>query len=581
VSKFLRAFSILSPKAKRRMFLLFPVIIVGMALETLSIGMVLPALGILMSENYLEKFPVLIPLLDYLGNPSHKELIILGLSGLAGIYLIKNLFLFFQVQCQGTFVYSAQREISLNLFRIYLHRGYSFHLQTNSAKLIRNLTSEVLSYCSFFLMPCLNLLTETLVILAILSLLLWIEPQGTVFLVFILGVLVFLFVRATNKIVGKWGQKRLEAEEQKIKHLQQGFGGIKEILLSGRLEYFLRRYHHPNQVAGLMIKREYIFQYVPKLGVEVIAIFGLVSMCLYLIFQGKPHQEVTHMLGLMATAGFRMIPSFSRILNNLQSIRYGWASVDALTDEFNKSSSSSLSEQNLSDQNSQKSALSFEKEIIFSQTSFTYPESKNFVLDKVNFAIHKGEVVGVVGASGSGKSTLLNLLLGLFNPTSGAILIDGKELNPSNHKGWQKMIGYVPQEIYLLDDTIRRNIAFGLDDADINEDRVHDVLKMAQLDKFIQESDDGLNLLLGERGARLSGGQKQRIGIARALYHDPQLIVLDEATSALDEKTEKEILQMLEPMIGNKTFLMISHQKSSLSICSKIFRLTDRSIDII
>jgi len=555
------------------MFLLFPVIIVGMALETLSIGMVLPALGILMSETYFEKFPALIPILDYLGNPSHKELIILGLSGLAGIYLIKNLFLFFQVQCQGTFVYSAQREISLNLFRIYLHRGYSFHLQTNSAKLIRNLTSEVLSYCSFFLMPCLNLLTETLVILAILSLLLWIEPQGTLFLVFILGVLVFLFVRATNKIVGKWGQKRLEAEEQKIKHLQQGFGGIKEILLSGRLEYFLRRYHHPNQVAGLMIKREYIFQYVPKLGVEVIAIFGLVSMCLYLIFQGKPHQEVTHMLGLMATAGFRMIPSFSRILNNLQSIRYGWASVDALTDEFNRPSSSNLSEQNLSDQNAQKSALSFEKEIIFSQTSFTYPESQNFVLDKVNFAIGKGEVVGVVGASGSGKSTLLNLLLGLFNPTSGAILVDGKELNPSNHKDWQKMIGYVPQEIYLLDDTIRRNIAFGLDDADINEDRIREVLKMAQLDKFIQESDDGLNLLLGERGARLSGGQKQRIGIARALYHDPQLIVLDEATSALDEKTEKEIFQTLKPLLGKVTMLIVSHDKTAFELCHRIVQL--------
>ena len=319
-------------------------------------------------------------------------------------------------------------------------------------------------------------------------------------MVFILGILVFLFVCATNKVVGKWGQKRLEAEEQKIKHLQQGFGGIKEILLSGRLEYFLRRYYHPNQVSGLMLKREYIFQYVPKLGVEVIAIFGVVSMCFYLIVQGKPYQEVTHMLGLMATAGFRMIPSFSRILNNLQSIRYGWASVDALTDEFNTPYFSSLSEKNLSDQNAQKLPLSFEKEISFSHVSFTYPESKKFVLDKVTFSIGKREVVGVVGESGSGKSTLLNLLLGLFNPTSGAILIDGKELNPSDHRDWQKMIGYVPQEIYLLDDTIRRNIAFGLDDADINEDRIREVLKMAQIDEFIQESDDGLNLLLGERG---------------------------------------------------------------------------------
>jgi len=556
------------------MILLLPVITVGMVLETLSVGMVLPALGILMNETYFEEFPALVPILDSLGNPSHEELIILGLSSLAGIYFLKNLFLFYQIQCQGTFVYSAQREISLNLFRIYLKRGYVFHLQTNSAKLIRNLTNEVLSYCSFFLMPCLNLLTEVLVILAILSLLLWIEPQGTIFLFFILGFLVFLFVRITNKIVGKWGQKRLEAEEQKLKHLQQGFGGIKEILLSGRLEYFLRRFQHPNQVAGLMLKKEYIFQYVPKLGVEVIAIFGLVCMCFYLIFQGKPYHEVTHMLGLMATAGFRMIPSFSRILNNLQSIRYGWASVDVLAEEMGDIGNKSL----LISQSKNSTPITFTRSFGLKNASFGYEANNYEILNGVNFEVKKGECIGIVGESGVGKSTLINLLLGLVSPSSGILKTDGYEIEAENIQSWQKIIGYVPQEIYLLDDTIQRNIAFGVNDAVIDQTQIRKVVEKAGVSKLIDSFENGLHTKIGERGVRISGGQRQRIGIARALYQNPQILILDEATSALDKKIEKRILEELQLLKGDITIIIISHRPSTLQFCDRIYRIENRKL---
>ena len=557
------------------MFFLLPIILVGMFLETLSVGMVLPALGILINESYFEEFPALIPYLAYLGNPTHQELIIIGLSALAGSFLLKNLFLFFQIHCQGTFVYSAQREIALELFRNYLHRGYLFHLQTNSATLIRNLTSEVISYCSFFLMPFLNLLTEGLVIVSILSLIFWVEPKGTVVLGLILGILIFLFVRTTSNVVGRWGRKRIEAEEQKIKHLQQGFGGIKEILLTGKIEHFLRRYHRPNHVSGLMNKQEYIFQYVPKLGVEVIAIFGLVGMCLFMITQGKPYQEVTHMLGLMATVGFRMIPSFSRILNNLQSIRYGWASVDTLAKEFGNYPNHYRGHQSKADNITEDSELSFLKEVELANVSFSYSESDTDIVSRINLNIPRGAVVGMDGESGSGKSTIINLLLGLIEPTEGVLKVDGQNLRGAKINQWQKMIGYVPQEIYLLDDTIRRNIAFGVDDSDVNDDRVLEVLKIARLDGLIEKTKDGLELLLGERGARLSGGQRQRIGIARALYHDPEIIILDEATSALDQKTENEILTTFEPMIGKKTFLIVAHRQTSLEMCSKVYHLRD------
>ncbi len=549
-----------------------------MVLETLSVGVVIPSLGILMNEAYFEQFVFLHQILEDWGHPSHETLILLGLSGLATAFLVKNLYLYFQVQCLGTFVFSAQREIALSLFKKYLSLGYFFHLKANSANLIRNLTTEVSHYCSFFLMPTINLITECLVIISLLSLILFMEPQGAFFLIIILGSLVFLFVRATNRVVGRWGSMRLDAEGEKLKHLQHGFGGLKEILLSGRVEYFLRRFHRPNQLAGLMTKREYIFQYVPKLGVETIAIFGLVGMCAFLIKKGNSNEEVVHILGLMATAGFRMIPSFSRILNNLQSIRYGWASVSVLNKEFMQQSRSSSN----NDKNRTEPAiveLKFKKELRLSNVSYFYEEKSQNILKDLSFVISKGEIVGFAGESGSGKSTLANLILGLLHPSQGEVMIDNVVLTDQNCSKWHTMIGYVPQEVFLLDDTIRRNIAFGLDDQEINDNRINEVIQMVKLDVFVKTTSDGLDLLLGERGTRLSGGQRQRIGIARALYHDPEVLILDEATSSLDNETEDEIFATLEPLKKNKTILIIAHGSKALNFCPRILFLKNGTVE--
>jgi ABC-type multidrug transport system fused ATPase/permease subunit len=576
--KFFRAFTVLSPKAKRRMLLLLPVIIVGMALETLSVGMVLPALGILMSETYFESVPLLASFINFIGNPSHDFLVFLGLSGLAGAFILKNLFLFYQVHCLGTFVYGAQREIAVELFRSYLNKSYIYHLEVNSAILLRNITGEVNSYSAYFLMPSINFLTESLVIIGILGLVFWIEPAGTLLLILFLGILVYLFVRATKRIVGSWGQKRIFAEEQKMKHLKQGFDGIKEIILSGKLEFFIKRFYKPNQVAGLMNKREYILQYVPKQGIEVIAICGLIGMCVFLISQGKPKTDVMYILGLLASAGFRIIPSFSRILNNLQSMRYGWASVDALKHEFSLKRDDCTYPSSLEVNSGSSSLNAFKNEILIENISFSYSQKSEQVFSGVNMKINKGETIGLIGPSGSGKSTLTNLILGVFQPSSGAIYIDGKLLNKDNVSSWQQMIGYVPQEIYLLDDTIRRNIAFGIEDSDIDDAIIMSVIKLAQLESLVDQTKLGLDRMLGERGAHLSGGQKQRIGIARALYNDPQVIILDEATSALDGKTEKGILESLEPLQGDKTILIITHRQSSLKICSKVFEISAKGL---
>ncbi len=417
LKKFIAAFQLLSTKARRRMFMLIPVIVLGMCMETLSVGMIVPALGILLNESFLDQFEALHPLLHYLDNPSHEKLIFCGLISLALVFFFKNAFLYFQIHCQGTFVYSAKREIALALFKKYLGKSYLFHLSTNSSEMLRNLTTEVNSYCNFFLMPVVNIITEILVVAGLISLIIWVEPTGSLLLILILALITLLFVRFTHRMVGSWGHRRLLAEEKKIKHLQQGLGAIKQILLSGKTEFFLKRFQQPNQISGLMDKREYIFQYVPKLGVEIIAVWGLVGMCSYLLWEGKSQREITYMLGLMATAGFRLIPSFSRILNNLQSLHYGWASIDALTEAFSFTDQTHCAfDKQIGNSGDKK--IKFEKDITFSKMTFSYYK-KNKLLDEIEFSIRKGSSIGLTGASGSGKSTFTNLMLGLLELDSG------------------------------------------------------------------------------------------------------------------------------------------------------------------
>jgi len=569
------AFAILSPKAKRRLILLIPVLLIGMGLETLSIGMVIPALGILIQESYFDRFPSLVPVFEVFGNPTHAELITFGLLGLALIFVLKNGFLIFQVLCQGTFVYGVQREMAVQLFNNYLGRSYRFHLEVNSSALIRNLTTEVNTFCSYFLMPALNLFSEVLVVLAILGFILWIEPAGTICLGIALASIAYLFFRCTNKLVGAWGKERLHAEEAKIKYLQQGFGSIKEIIMSRRVPFFVQRFHGPNRISGLMFKREYIFQYLPKQGVEVLAIFGLTGMCLYLLSEEKTSLEIMHMLGVMATAGFRLIPSFSRILTNLQSMRFGWASVDVLSKEFSSGSDA----HSVIHANSDNKPMPFREGIFLRDICFSYNDDPSTqILSKVNLDIRKGQSVGLIGESGSGKTTLANLILGLISPSSGNLVADDQLIDESSMFGWRSLLGYVPQEVFLMDDTLMRNVAFGLNDEEIDHGRVIEVLKMARLENFLENNSDGLQMMLGERGVRISGGQKQRVGIARALYHDPEVLVFDESTSSLDSRTEKEILQTLQPLKGNKTFIIIAHRETALEGCDLIYRIEDGNL---
>ncbi|MDA7757807.1 ABC transporter ATP-binding protein/permease [Opitutales bacterium] len=539
--------------------------------------MVIPAVGILLQPDYLSQFPRVDHILSYLGDPKGDPLVIMGLLSLAGIFTIKNIFLFFQILYQGTFVFSAQREVAANLFRNYLSKPYSFHLQTNSSVLIRNLTTEINSFCQYVLMPILNLTSEVLVVLALLILLLFVEPIPTLCLGLCLIGIASIFYRFTNSKVARWGKARQVADEEKIKCLQQGFGGIKQIMLGQNLDYFLRIFQRPNIVSGLMTKKEYIFQYLPKQFIEILAISGLVGVCLFMVFQERSGLEVMAMLSLLATAGFRLIPSFSRILKNLQSIRFGWASVDVLTEEFGEVEN----RDKISSKIEKIEPASFTDNFSLKNIAFSYGLNNEELLSDLNFEAKRGECIGIVGESGVGKSTLTNLLLGLVSPSSGIMEVDGCRIKAENIRSWQQMIGYVPQEIYLLDDTIKHNIAFGINEAVIDHSQVREVVEKAGIQKFISSLDEGLNTKIGERGVRLSGGQRQRIGIARALYQNPQVLILDESTSALDEKTEEGIIEELRLMKGKVTMIIVAHRQSTLQFCDRIYKMESGRLELL
>jgi ABC-type multidrug transport system fused ATPase/permease subunit len=558
------------------MLFLFPLLLIGMCLETLSVGIVIPAVGILLQTDYLSQFSHIDFILSYFGEPKKEQLIMIGLLLLAGTFIFKNIFLFFQILCQGTFVFSAQREVAANLFRIYLSKPYRFHLKTNSSVLIRNLTTEINSFCQYVLMPILNLTSEALVVIALLTLLAVVEPVATLCLGGCLLFIALTFYRFTNSKVALWGELRQVADEEKIKYLQQGFGGIKQILLSQNLDYFLQLFQRPNISSGLMTKKEYIFQYLPKQFIEILAISGLVGVCLVMVLQERSGLEVMAMLSLLATAGFRLIPSFSRILRNLQSIRFGWASVDVLNEELGNVENKNFQSPGVNNGNQ----LTFNCNFTLKNVSFSYDQNKKEILREVNLEVIKGECIGIVGESGAGKSTLSNLLLGLVSTTSGVLEVDGCRIQSENIQSWQQIIGYVPQEIYLLDDTIERNIAFGINDAFIEHSRVREVVKKAGIQKYISSLDEGLNSKVGEHGVRLSGGQRQRIGIARALYQNPQVLILDEATSALDAKTEEGILEELQLMKGNVTMIIIAHRSSTLQFCDRIYKIEDGCLEL-
>jgi ABC-type multidrug transport system fused ATPase/permease subunit len=563
---------LLAPAERRSALALLGLMVVGMMLETLGIGLVIPAITLLMQGDLAARFPALLPVLNHLGNPTQTQLVVGAMVGLVGVYLVKNLFLAFLAWRQTRFAFGVQAHLSQRLFSNYLRQPYTFHLQRNSAQLIRNVTTEVNLFSSHALIPGMLLFTEGSVMLGIGGLLLFVEPLGATLVVLVIGGSAWAFYHATRLRINRWGAERQLHEGMRLQHLQQGLGGAKDVKLLGREEDFLAQYEQHNLRSAHAAQLQVALQQFPRLSLEFLALTGLAILVISMTLQGRDMAGIVPTLGLFAAAAFRLMPSMNRLLGAVQTLRFMLPVINTLHAELQLAPSESAVIKNVD-------SKPFQSEVSLVDISFTYPAAQSPSLRGLSLTIKKGETIGFIGSSGSGKSTLIDVMLGLLPPATGKILVDGQDVQ-NNLRSWQNQIGYVPQSIYLTDDTLRRNVAFGLPESQIDDLAVQKAITAAQLEEFVATLPDGMNTMVGERGIRLSGGQRQRIGIARALYHDPVVLVLDEATSALDAETEQGVMEAVNVLHGSKTIVIVAHRLSTVESCDHLYRLdSGRVID--
>ena len=558
-----KVWQLLNPREHRAALAQLGLMLIGMVLETLGIGLVIPALTLMTQSDLAVKYPLLAPWLNRLGHPSQERLIIVGMLILVGVYAIKALFLAFLAWRQAHFVSTLQANLSQRLFEGYMYQPYAFHLQRNSAQLIRNTTVQVSDIIQV-IQQGLILITEILVLFGISMLLLTIEPLGIILIVCTLGLAAWGFHHFTRRHLMRWGAARQQYEGLRIQHLQQGLGGIKDVKLLGRESDFLSQYRIQNVGSASVNQRQATLIALPRLLLEFLAVVGLAALIMVMISQGRRLEILLPMLGLFAAAAFRIMPSVNRMLNAFQNMRFYLPVIDSMHTEFQFLNTTKPQQRGR--------PMPFRNELRLHEVSFQHTSAEVHTISGISLSIARGASVGIIGESGAGKSTLVDIILGLLTPVSGSITIDGIDVQ-TNLRGWQDLIGYVPQSIYLTDDTLRRNVAFGLPFNQIEDDAIWRAIRAAQLEQFVKELPRGLETLVGERGIRLSGGQRQRIGIARALYHDPAVLVLDEATSSLDTTTERDVMAAVRDLQRGKTIITVAHRLSTVEHCDYLYRL--------
>jgi ABC-type multidrug transport system fused ATPase/permease subunit len=560
-----KAYQLLTVGQRRSVFLLLALMLVGMALETFGVGLLIPVLGVLASADIEPTYPFLAPIYELLEGVSREQVVGWTMLALVLVFVLKDLFLAFLAWRQSRFAFHTQTKLSQRLFMGYMRQPWSFHLQRNSAQLIRNATTEVGQFTNNAVLPALMLITELLCAVGIGTLLLVVEPLGAMIVAGVLAAASWGFQRLTGSHIFRWGKARQFHDGKRIQHLKQGLGSAKDVKLLGREEYFFEQFRVHSQGGAQAAQRQNFLGQLPRLWLEALAVTGLAGLALAMIARGEPAQALLPTLGLFAAAAFRLMPSINRMLTSLQSLRYCKPVIDSLHREMNLVEPAAL--------HSGGQPLPLRHNLVLEEVSYQYPGASSNSVERVSLTIKRGAVVGFIGGSGAGKTTLVDLILGLLFPTGGSVKVDGIDIQ-TNLRGWQDQIGYVPQSIYLTDDSLRRNVAFGIAEDQIDDSMVLQATRAAQLEDYVNGLPDGMDTVVGERGVRLSGGQRQRIGIARALYHEPAVLVLDEATSALDSDTEQNVMDSVDRLRGELTLLIVAHRVSTLRNCDLVVELS-------
>ncbi len=559
---------LLDQKQKRIMAGLVVLMVVGAFLQTAGVGMLVQAVGLVIDPGALEKNGVVAALYEWMGCESYESFSIVMLSLLIATFVVKNAFLFMQQKLTLAFVYTNQFRTSERLMRNYLRRGYEFYLNADTAVVQRNITSDVNNMYALIL-SLLQLLSDGVVSLFIVSYCFITNGTMTVLLAVVLLVLLVLVKKVLEPVMHRAGKDNQDYYSGLFKWISQTVQGIKEVKVGGKEPYFVEEYIKCGRGYVSAVQRYSLYNQIPKLLLETACIGAMVGYMIFQVATGVSTEDMLGVLSTLAAAAFVLLPCVNRISNQINAIAYCEPAFMKVSDNLQDEIANDKVDMSFA---LEEEKLPIKKDIILEDITYAYPGTEKRIFDHARMVIPVGASVGVVGTSGAGKSTIVDILLGLLELESGYVLADGKPVK-EHYRGWLQNIGYIPQMIFMLDDTIRSNVAFGVPREKVDEKRVWEVLREAQLDGFVRSLPQGLDTSIGERGIRISGGQRQRIGIARALYHDPEVMVLDEATSALDNDTEAAIMESINMLHGRKTLIIIAHRLQTIAKCDLVYRV--------
>jgi len=564
--------SLLEHRSRRRAALLLTLALFGAVAEAVGIGAVLPFIGVLSNPGLVTDNAIASAVYTWSGAPTVEHFVLLCGLALLAVFYIKNAYLALLYYLQARFVSDHESRLACRLFSAYLHGSYAVRLNRNSSDRIRLITAEVGRIANGFLMPVLVVTTEGMVILGIAALLLWAQPMVALFAMVLVGGVGLLLQRAFKRKLALYRDERIKSNKAMYKWASEGLGALKETKVCGCEDYFVRRFGENSRSYAGATRVFTVLNLMPRLAVETLAVTALLMAVIIGLATDQPMGEMVPLLTLFGLAAVRLMPSATRIMGAVNNLRFYAPSVREVAADLRDLDACRPAPSSLVS----SAAAGYREfmELMIRNLSFRYPGSERDSLKKVNVRIVRGEFLGLIGRSGSGKTTLADILLGLLEPQSGETLMDGVPIPPLTGRA-RGLVGLVPQHFFLLDDTIRRNVAFGRDDAEIDDARVWRALELARLADKVRTLPRRLGEVVREQGAILSGGERQRLAIARALYDDPAILVLDEATSALDSATEAELVELLRGLAATKAIILITHRHLSMAVCDRIILLQE------